>query len=82
MRRGDILIITADHGCDPGDDSTDHTREYIPLIIYGNRVSPINFGTLPNYSYIAALIAHYLSVDFTGDAELDETFDEIKNENI
>ena len=39
LRGDDILIITADHGCDPADDSTDHTREYIPCLIYGKDVS-------------------------------------------
>ena len=42
----DALIITADHGCDPGDDSTDHTREYVPLFVYGKGIEPENLGTL------------------------------------
>jgi phosphopentomutase len=42
----DALIITADHGCDPGDDSTDHTREYVPLFVYGRGIPPENLGTL------------------------------------
>ena len=42
----DALIITADHGCDPGDDSTDHTREYVPFIMYSKKTAPENLGTL------------------------------------
>lgn len=46
MRSEDILIITADHGCDPGFKGTDHTREYTPMLMYGNDVkSGVNLGT-------------------------------------
>jgi phosphopentomutase len=65
MRDDDILIITADHGCDPGDHHTDHTREYVPCIIYGKNVVPANLGTRSTYSDIAATIAHYLGIDYT-----------------
>ena len=57
MRDDDILVITADHGCDPGDDSTDHTREYTPLIVYGKSVKPINLGTRKTFADIAATVA-------------------------
>lgn len=69
MRDGDILVITADHGCDPGDDSTDHTREYTPLIVYGKSVKPINLGTRKTFADIAATLAEYLDVDFKCDGE-------------
>lgn len=69
MRDGDILVITADHGCDPGDDSTDHTREYTPLIVYGKSVKPINLGTRKTFADIAATVADYLDVDFKCDGE-------------
>ena len=69
MRDGDILVITADHGCDPGDDSTDHTREYTPLIVYGKSVKPINLGTRKTFADIAATLAEYLEVDFKCDGE-------------
>lgn len=69
MREGDVLIITADHGCDPGDESTDHSREYIPLIVYGRSVAPKNLGTRTTYADIAATVAEYLSVDFKGDGD-------------
>ena len=69
MRDDDILVITADHGCDPGDDSTDHTREYTPLIVYGKSVKPINLGTRKTFADIAATVADYLDVDFKCDGE-------------
>ena len=78
MRDGDVLIITADHGCDPGDESTDHSREYIPLVIYGKPVKPVNLGTRPTYADIAATVEDYLSVDFECDGE--SLFDKIKRE--
>ena len=62
---GDLLIITADHGCDPGDSHTDHTREYIPLLIYGSCVAPKNLGTLQGFTSVGALVADYLGCEFT-----------------
>lgn len=64
LSKEDILIITADHGCDPGDKSTDHSREYVPLIIYGNNIKPVNLGTLSTYADISATVTDYLNVDF------------------
>ena len=61
---GDMLMITADHGCDPADKSTDHTREYIPLIIYGKGISPVNLGTARCFAHIAATVTDALGVDF------------------
>ena len=69
MRDDDILVITADHGCDPGDNSTDHTREYTPLIVYGKSVKPINLGTRKTFADIAATVADYLDVEFKCDGE-------------
>ena len=63
----DILIITADHGCDPGDDSTDHSREYTPLIIYGKNINPENLGTRQGFCDIAATVAEYLGISYRGD---------------
>lgn len=48
----DALIITADHGCDPSDNSTDHTREYVPFLIYGNKITSENLGTIDGFSAI------------------------------
>ncbi len=64
LKDDDILMITADHGCDPGDESTDHTREHIPLIVYGKAIAPKNLGTKEAFSDIAATVCEYLGVDF------------------
>ena len=69
MQPEDLFIITADHGCDPGDDHTDHTREYVPMILYGHQVNPVNLGTRSSYSDIAATVAAYLDVPYTGAGE-------------
>ena len=69
MRPEDLLLITADHGCDPGDDHTDHTREYVPLLVAGAGIKPVNLGTCPTYSDIAATVAAYLGVAYTGAGE-------------
>ena len=58
----DLLILTADHGCDPGDDSTDHTREYVPMVALGAPVRPVNLGTRGSFADIAATVAAYLGV--------------------
>lgn len=60
----DVLMITADHGCDPGDISTDHTREYVPLLVYGKQIKPENLGTLTTFSDISATVCDLLEVDF------------------
>jgi phosphopentomutase len=63
MRHDDILIITADHGCDPGTPSTDHSREYVPMLIYGNTIKQgVNLGTRASFSDIAATIADFFGV--------------------
>lgn len=63
LRDEDILMITADHGCDPSTPSTDHSREYIPLVVYGNRVKKgLNLGTRSSFSDIAATILEYYNV--------------------
>lgn len=62
LRDDDVLMITADHGCDPATPSTDHSREYTPLIIYGNGVVPENLGTIDGFDYIGKLVENYLGV--------------------
>ena len=64
MADGDLLMITADHGCDPGDESTDHTREEVPLIIYGKGVKPKNLGTRIGFAEIGSTACAALGVDF------------------
>ena len=65
MKDGDVLMVTADHGCDPGDDHTDHTREYIPLIVYGKNVAPGNIGIRQTFADIAASVAEYLEIPYS-----------------
>ena len=64
MKDDDVLMITADHGCDPGDDSTDHTRECVPLFIYGKGVKCGNLGTREGFATIGDTAAALLGVDF------------------
>ena len=64
LRKDDILIITADHGCDPSTASTDHSREYIPIVLYGDRVKKgINLGTRKSFADIAATILDYFDIN-------------------
>ncbi len=62
----DLVMITADHGCDPGyAATTDHTREYVPLLVLGKQVKPVNLGTRKSFSDIAATAAELLDVKYT-----------------
>lgn len=56
MREDDLLMITADHGCDPATESTDHSREYVPLVVYGKNIKPVNLGTRQCFGDIGATI--------------------------
>ena len=59
----DMVMITADHGCDPRyTATTDHTREYVPLIVLGKQVKPVNLGTRTSFADIAATVAQLLDV--------------------
>ncbi|MCI8320546.1 MAG: phosphopentomutase [Dorea sp.] len=70
MKEDDILIITADHGCDPGFKGTDHSREYVPCLCYGSRVRPgVNLGIRESYADIAASVSEYFSLNYRGDGE-------------
>ena len=62
LREDDALIITADHGCDPTDNSTDHTREYVPFLMYGNSVASVNLGTLRGFDNVAESVYRLLEV--------------------
>ncbi len=61
MRDDDLLIITADHGCDPTHTGTDHTREYVPVFGYGRSVPPTDIGTRETYADISATILTVLT---------------------
>ncbi len=75
MRRDDLLVITADHGCDPGyQKTTDHTREYIPVLIYGAEVSPGPRKERETFADIGATVLQYFNIvpEFKGKAILEE----------
>lgn len=66
MRPADIVVFTADHGCDPTTSSTDHSREYIPILCYGNTVIPrTNIGVRKTFADIAATAAEFFGLDHT-----------------
>ena len=63
LREDDILIVTADHGCDPGTPSTDHSREYIPMLVTGPKIKAgTNLGTRTSFGDIAASILEYFAL--------------------
>ncbi|MCM1040024.1 MAG: phosphopentomutase [Ruminococcus sp.] len=69
MKEEDILMITADHGCDPGYTvSTDHSREHTPFIMYGRKVMPKNLGTRDTFADIGATVLDYFGIrpEFAG----------------
>jgi len=66
LSEGDVLIITADHGCDPTTVSTDHSREYVPLLVYGTPVlGGINLGVRESFADVAATIADIFGFNFS-----------------
>lgn len=63
MRPDDLLMITADHGCDPAyTATTDHTREYTPFLLYGQGVEPCNLGTRNTFADIGATVLDYFGI--------------------
>ncbi|MGN0487104.1 MAG: phosphopentomutase [Acutalibacteraceae bacterium] len=62
LRADDVLFITADHGCDPITESTDHSREYVPLLIYGEKIKSVNLGTRDTFADIGKTIADSFGV--------------------
>ena len=62
MRPDDILIITADHGCDPTWEGSDHTREHIPVLVYGEKVSPGSLGKRATFADIGQSLAAYFDL--------------------
>lgn len=70
MSEEDMLMITADHGCDPSTSSTDHSREYTPLVMYGNKVpAGHNSGTRPTFADIGATVLTYFGIEPQIDGE-------------
>lgn len=74
LHEDDILIITADHGCDPVGPKTDHTREYVPILVYGKKVKPKNLGVIDGFSCISAFVCDYLDVPFKAPAKALDIF--------
>ncbi|TSA30441.1 MAG: phosphopentomutase, partial [Ignavibacteriales bacterium] len=70
----DRLILTADHGNDPTDISTDHTREYVPLLYYRKNIQGKNLGTRKTFSDVAQTVAHFFKInnDLKGTSFLNE----------
>jgi phosphopentomutase len=63
LHNDDVLVFTADHGCDPTTPSTDHSREYVPLLVYGATIRPaVNLGTRTSFADLGASIAEWLAV--------------------
>ena len=64
MKDTDIVMITADHGCDPGFAGTDHSREYVPFLVWGKDIREgINLGTRSSFADIAATIQDIFEVE-------------------
>lgn len=64
LKKDDILMVTADHGCDPTTKGTDHTREYVPILVYGQNVKEnINLGIRDSFADIGKTIMEYLEVE-------------------
>ena len=63
LREGDVLIVTADHGCDPTDESTDHTREYVPFLMYGKDIPQENLGTISGFDHISKTVCRLLGIN-------------------
>lgn len=73
LREDDIIMITADHGCDPGYTvSTDHSREHTPFLMYGKKIAPANLGTRETFADIGATVLNYFGItpEFAGTSML------------
>ncbi len=80
---GDMLIITADHGCDPTTAGTDHSREYVPILAYGKLLKrAVNIGVRDSFADIGATIYEYLTAAKwkSGKSFLDQIIREDMNE--
>ena len=65
LKEDDLLIITADHGCDPGDNSTDHTRECVPFILFGEQIKGGNLGSFKGFGHISATICDIFGIKYS-----------------
>lgn len=69
MRNEDCLIICADHGCDPSTESTDHSREYVPVLLYGKGIKSVNLGTRKTFADLGATVSELLGVKSKSEGE-------------
>jgi len=69
LKADDLLIITADHGCDPKTESTDHSREYTPLIVYGDKVESVNLRTRSSFADIGKTVTDIFGIDSKASGE-------------
>ena len=69
LREEDLLFITADHGNDPTTKSTDHAREFAPLLVVGSRIRPVDLGVRRTFSDLGATVGEWLGVSFRGRGE-------------
>jgi phosphopentomutase len=70
LKPDDVLVFTADHGCDPTTPSTDHSREYVPILIYGDTLKgDVNIGRRETFADLAATVAEYFGFEGTGAGE-------------
>ena len=77
MREDDVVMITADHGCDPGFPGTDHSRERVPMLMYGKAVKPgVNLGTRATFSDMAATVLDMFGI--SGGTEGTSFWDEVR----
>lgn len=75
MKEDDVLMLTADHGCDPAyQATTDHTREYTPFLMYGRKITPKNLGTRKTFADIGATVLQYFGITpaFSGEGMLED----------
>lgn len=79
LGREDLLLITADHGCDPTTPSTDHSREYVPLLAWSPAMERgVSLGTLPTFAAVAASVAEFfgLPMRYQADSFLPKLFEQ------
>ena len=70
MGEDDLLIITADHGCDPSTPSTDHSREYTPMLAWSKKIRPgANLGTRTTFADIGATVLEYFGLENRTDGQ-------------
>ncbi len=80
LKDDDVLIITADHGCDPSTPSTDHSREYTPMLIYGKKIkSGVNLNTRSSFADIGATVLDYFGINPNGKILGESFYKEVKN---